>query len=215
MDVSIFSPFSKQYHAFQDLIGYTHKEREKGDTGKAVACAAAIFGASILVGTFTLGFGGVALFRTLVNSYVGTSGKTVKVAKNCLNQQQSEKLIKIIDAQKNTFPACPGRYNRLREFLLQDSFNWQEKDYDLGIEDYFGVLWISPGNGADLAFLQQMQRKYPSAIKELGDKRFGLDETTRLANNNIASLFDAAKKHPEIQALLKEAIVYCLLRDKS
>lgn len=226
MDFTVFSPFTNKYHAWNDLASYTDKQFAKHQSAssfKATAIALGIFTASVIVGLATFGVGGVALFRTLVGRYVKPlppGGKVANAAAVALPNDKRKALEQILKTQQQKFPQNE-RLPKLKQFLLQDSYTYNKKDYDLGYEDFFGVGWLDPNR--DRKFLQEMNKKYPKAIQLLQDpaidarNRFGLNDSTRLANNNIYGLFLAAqeKKCPEIQALLKEAMICCILRDFS
>lgn len=141
-----------------------------------------------------------------------------------LTAQQLIDLQAIFNKEKKQFPHQAKRLDMLYSFLTQDNYTYSEADYDMGFEDNFGVKWIFTKNPADKKFLEQMSQKYPNAIKELEvadpaemikDSRIGvLNQDVRLANNNIYCLllFSQNKKCPEIQMLLKEAMIYCLLK---
>jgi hypothetical protein len=117
---------------------------------------------------------------------------------------------------------------RLIEFLTSDEFQYYEEDYDVGFEDNFRVGWLLPGEKPeDKRFLEELHKKYPHAIEVLntfshedeGSKinLFSLNSATRYANNDIAMLFSLAKEKncPEIEKLIKDAMIFCILRDFS
>ena len=130
------------------------------------------------------------------------------------NQSQSKKLAEIIEKRRAQFPK--NDWAKLTQFLIGTRFKYEEKDYDLGFENNFDVGWIDPTK--DRKFLEKMAKDYPTAMKALeNEEYFKLNNNTRFANNNIAELFSLAKekKCPEIVDLIKESMIYLLLRDFS
>ncbi len=102
---------------------------------------------------------------------------------------------------------------RLYLFLTDPNFKWNPKiDYDLRVEDLFGVLWIAPNQ--DSAFLQSFRTKFQNdlhLLNQLFDQsRFTLQNQTRLANNNIAQMFHLGQTAPIVNEMLRDALCYCL-----
>lgn len=107
---------------------------------------------------------------------------------------------------------------KLYRFFTDPSFAPDPKtDYDLDIENTYGVLWIGPQDGGeDRTFIERLRNKYASDFdrieRNISDprNRFIPDDCTRLANNNIASLFDDARREPLIRDVLRDALAYLL-----
>lgn len=107
---------------------------------------------------------------------------------------------------------------KVYRFLTDRTFKPDpDRDYDLGIEEEYGVLWIEPDRDSkDRRFIDLLRQKYASDFdrieRQIFDKRnrFRPDQSTRLANNNIASLFSDAQKDPIIRDVLREALAYLL-----
>lgn len=102
---------------------------------------------------------------------------------------------------------------RLYQFLTDPNFKWNpQKDYDLQVEDVFGVLWIAPNQ--DSAFLQSFRTKFQNDLPLLNQfddqSRFTLQDQTRLANNNIAKIFHVGQTSPKANEMLRDALCYCL-----
>lgn len=102
---------------------------------------------------------------------------------------------------------------RLYLFLTDPNFKWNPKiDYDLRVEDVFGVLWIAPNR--DSAFLQSFRTKFQNdlpLLNQVSDQsRFTLQGQTRLANNNIAQMFHLGQTSPKANEMLRDALCYCL-----
>ncbi len=110
------------------------------------------------------------------------------------------------------------RAPKLYRFFTDPSFAPDPKtDYDLDIENTYGVLWIGPqASGDDRRFIELLRKKYAADFdrieRHISDprNRFILDDCTRLADNNIASLFDDAKTEPMIRDVLRDALAYLL-----
>lgn len=114
------------------------------------------------------------------------------------------------------------RLNELLKFLSNPAYELNEKNYDFGIEDVFGVLNLDPIR--DKTFLQSLNKKYKDAIlyiKEddardsIIDKQcaFDRDKSSRLANNNIAKLLYQYRKTPmapQIQEMARTILLYVL-----
>ena len=107
---------------------------------------------------------------------------------------------------------------KLYRFFTDPSFAPDPKtDYDLDIENTYGVLWIAAQEGGeDRTFIERLRKKYASDFdrieRKISDKRnrFRLDDCTRLANNNIASLFGDAQTEPMIRDVLRDVLAYLL-----
>lgn len=102
---------------------------------------------------------------------------------------------------------------RLYLFLTDSNFKWNPNiDYDLRVEDVFGVLWIAPNQ--DSAFLQSFRTKFQNdlpLLNQVSDQsRFTLQGQTRLANNNIAQMFHLGQTSPVANEMLRDALSYCL-----
>ncbi len=215
MDIaSIINPFSNKYHACHDLTEYA-----KGP--KTVAVALGIFALSACVGVLTFGVGGVALFRTLA-AYVTDprSAKVHKVAANILTSSQEKDLKAVFKKTNDLYPHQTQRLDTLFQYLTDDTFVYKETYYDMGYEDNFGLRWIQASD----PFLEKMRQKYPAEVallqsastdEVMDESRIGArGQDIRLANNNIFNLLVVAEKNPEIHKLLRETMIYSLLKQK-
>ncbi len=230
---SILNPFSNKYHACDDLLRHAADEFGKHDaatTAKTVAVTLGIFTLSACVGVLTFGVGGVALFRTLVGCVAkplppAAGAKVNKVASSIITATEQEQLKVVFKKTEGFHPHQKERLDRLFQYLTDDTFIYHKTYYDIGFEDNFGVHWIEQRNPKDKEFLEKMRQKYPTAIQQLEsaaphevmeESRIGIaGQDIRLANNNIFNLLVVAekKKSPEIHKLLREAMIYSLLRN--
>lgn len=127
----------------------------------------------------------------------------------------SESEIKLILNKWNIQKLNPNLYRFFTDpHFLYNVYN----HYDLGIEDDFAVLWLSPDkNGKDRAFLFDLNQKYGREIDELRKRLndvtiFSLNSTTRLANNNIAGMLDSSKNEGQKMSLLRNVFYYCIMK---
>ncbi len=229
MDISaLLNPFSDNYHACDAFFTYASRELNKQDTAttlKTLGVACGIFTLSAVVGVFTFGIGGVALFRTLVASVTTPTAKRVeKVAASIIPENSDKELKNIFDKTESMFPHQSKRLKTLFTYLTDDTFIYNTKYYDLGYEDNFGVRRITYSNLQDREFLDSMRRKYLPAVMQLellppekimDESRIGkAGQDIRLANNNIYNILSLAeeKKSSELHKLLREALIYSLLK---
>jgi len=150
---------------------------------------------TIAFGLLTLGLGHLICFLTLHNP------------------KDDETIKKLLEERKIDLSSP------IAKFLLNDKYQWEEKDADLGFETEFGVLWINHENNKK--FVEEMRNKYSTEITTVNPtvihKYFPADFTktgaTRFANNNINCLFFMSMKeqNPKYQAMLRDSLRYILL----
>lgn len=105
------------------------------------------------------------------------------------------------------------------EFLTGQRNVWDKKrDYDFGIEDEFGVLWLDPQR--DHKLLTQLEQEHGPALNKIRRQPhlqhiFMPNQTTRLANSDIASILDSAQGDPAVYTALRTAVVHGILAKHS
>lgn len=160
---------------------------------------------SPLIGAALLCAGIASIVFAVINPY-GAKKELLKINSDCPYSIPASTMEFI---KKNPHP----RAKYLTQFFVDKNYMPSSNAvYDMGVEDIFGVLWIDPRK--DQEFLTTFRDKFQKDLHLLNkvsvNCHFRLDDSTRLANNDIASFLNAAQTEPKLGEMFRYTLTYCL-----
>lgn len=113
------------------------------------------------------------------------------------------------------------RRPRLFAFLTDPTLKHTQQDYDFGLEDEFGVVWIDPTNPQDKDLILHFKKKYTSSLKLLTkftaptrpNPPLSMTDVTRFANNDTYAFLNEGLTNPITKDMIRDIMLWGATRE--
>ena len=107
------------------------------------------------------------------------------------------------------------RRPQLFAFLTDPHMKYTTENYDFGIEDEFGVMWIDPNKTEDADFIRNFEKKYRSSLPlpftfatATQSAPLSMKAVTRFANNDIYAFLVKGLKQIIFKEMIRDIIIW-------